>query len=367
MSNNLALNWIEVYYRKMIPIYQTIIDSIIEKIRLEVYREEEKLPSESQLVKEFHTSRITVTRALKELELTGVIYREKGRGSFVARKSVKTNNVISLIIPHKADFFSGGQQYIRSVYKYCQKMGYLCSVHYSQQSSKKERAILEDIINHQVAGIVLYPIDSKNIDVISRILIKKCPIVLLDRKLDEMDLPVVESDNYQGALDAVNYLLDKGHRRIAFVGAKDAHSVTERYKGYCRALIEMKVPVSQDIIFTHYNNYSDDIQETLDIEGADIILGKLLSIEPSITAVFCVNDLIAFRLIKAAQKRNVKIPEELSFVGFDNISYPTGDDLSLTTIEQEFDQIGKACIDLLFQQINSGKKEIISVVVATPL
>ena len=115
----------------MTPKYQTIIDSIINKIRLEGYKEGEKLPSESQLVAEFDTSRITVTRALKELELTGVIYREKGRGSFVAQKSVKSNNVISLIIPHKADFFSGGQQYIRSVYKYCQKINKLGCVIYN--------------------------------------------------------------------------------------------------------------------------------------------------------------------------------------------------------------------------------------------
>ena len=352
----------------MTPIYQTIIDSIINKIRSEDYKEGEKLPSESQLVTEFNTSRITVTRALKELELTGVIYREKGRGSFVAQKSVKSNNVISLIIPHKVDFFSGGQQYIRSVYKYCQKMGYLCSVHYSQQSSKKERAILEDVISHQVAGIILYPIDSKNIDIISRILIKKCPIVLLDRKLNEVDLPVVESDNYQGAFDAVNFLLNNGHRRIAFVGAKDAHSVTERYKGYCRALIEMKVPISQDIIFTHYkNNMSDDIQEILDIEGADTILDELLFLKPSVSAVFCVNDLIAFRLMKAAQKRDVKIPRDLSFVGFDNISYLADDELILTSVEQEFDQIGKACVDLLCDQIDSGNDETPSVIIPTTL
>ena len=352
----------------MIPKYQIIIDSIINKIRLEDYKEGEKLPSESQLVAEFDTSRITVTRALKELELTGVIYREKGRGSFVAHKSVKSNKVISLIIPHKADFFSGGQQYIRSVYKYCQKMGYLCSVHYSQQSSKKERTILKDVISHQVAGIIFYPIDSKNIDLISRILIKKCPIVLLDRKLNEVDLPVVESDNYHGALDAVNYLLDRGHRRIAFVGAKDAHSVTERYKGYCHALIETKVPISQDIIFTHYkDNTSDDIQETLDIEGADIIMDKLLSLKPAISAVFCVNDLIAFQLMKAAQKRDVKIPGDLSFVGFDNISFPTNSDIILTSVEQEFDQIGKACVDLLCDQIDSGNNKVPSVTIPTIL
>ncbi len=352
----------------MIPVYQFIINSIIEKIASGEFEEGGKLPSESQLMKEFSTSRITVTRALKELELTGIIYREKGRGSFVAPKEDKQNKVISLIIPHKADFFSGGQQYVRSVYKYCQKRGYLCSVHYSEQSSKKERAILEDITGHKVAGIILYPIDSRNIDIISRIMIKGCPIVLLDRKLNEILLSVVESDNYQGALDAVNYLLDKGHQRIAFVGAKDAQSVTERYRGYCNALINRKIPLNKDLIFTHYQSgTADDAQEILGTEEAETIIDKLLSSIPKVSAVFCVNDLIAFRLMKAAVKRDVKIPSELSFIGFDNIRYLTSGEISLTSVEQGFDQIGKACVELLCKQIDSGTAETTSVVIPTKL
>jgi DNA-binding LacI/PurR family transcriptional regulator len=352
----------------MIPVYQTIIDSIVNKIASEDYKEREKLPSESQLMRKFNTSRITVTRALKELELTGIIYREKGRGSFVAPKASKSNKIISLIIPHKVDFFSGGQQYIRSVYKYCQRRGYLCSVHYSEQSSKKEREILEDVTIHQVAGIILYPIDSRNIDIISRIMIQGCPIVLLDRRLNEIDLPVVESDNYKGSLDAVNYLLDRGHRRIAFVGANDAHSVIERYKGYCNALINRKIPISQDIIFTHYlHNTADDFQEILGIEEADTVIDKLLALTTKVSAVFCVNDLIAFRLIKAARKRGVRVLEDLSFVGFDNISYLANEEIKLTSVEQDFDKIGKTCIDLLCSQIDSSKMELSSITIPTKL
>ena len=351
----------------MIPMYQTIIDSIFAKIRSEDYKEGEKLPSESQLVAEFNTSRITVTRALKELELTGVIYREKGRGSFVAQKSVKSNKVISLIIPHKADFFSGGQQYVRSVYKYCQKRGYLCSVHYSEQSSKKERAILEDVTSHQVAGIILYPIDSKNIDLISKIMIKGCPLVLLDRKLNEIELPVVESDNFNGAFNAVNYLLDKGHKRIAFVGANDAIPVADRYKGYCSSLINRKIAIDRNIVFTHYINIEDDSQEILSINEADTIIDKILAALPKVSAIFCVNDLIAFRLMNAAGRKGVSIVDELSFVGFDNISYPANDNIDLTSVEQNYDLIGKSCVELLYKQMEEGSGSGSSLSIPTKL
>ncbi|MCK5154325.1 MAG: substrate-binding domain-containing protein, partial [Spirochaetales bacterium] len=122
------------------------------------------------------------------------------------------------------------------------------------------------------------------------------------------------------------------------------------------------------IIFTHYKNTrSEDIQETLDIEGADTILDELLSLKPVVSAVFCVNDLIAFQLMKAAQKRDVLIPGDLSFVGFDNISFPTESDIILTSVGQEFDQIGKACVKLLWDQIESGNDESPSFIVPTTL
>ncbi len=357
-----------MYNTSMIPVYQKIIETLKDQINSGIWAEGAKLPSESQLMAEFNTSRITVTRALKELELTGVIYREKGRGSFVASKESRNSKVISLIIPHKADFFSGGQQYVRSVYNYCQQCGYLCSVHYSEQSSKKERAILSDVLNHRVSGIILYPISNKNIDIISNIMITGSPIVLLDRKLEEVDIPVIESDNYEGALDAVNYLLNMGHTRIAFVGAKESRTVGERYRGYCSALISAGIPIDRDLVFTHYDNiHSDDQQEILTPEEASSVIERLVSLEDTVTAVFCANDIIAVRLIKAAEKKGLKVPEDISFVGFDNISYISDDDLVLTSVEQDFDQIGKSSVDLLCRKINSGVVEGGSVVVPTRL
>ncbi|MCD6397247.1 MAG: GntR family transcriptional regulator [Spirochaetaceae bacterium] len=351
----------------MLPVYKSIINSISSKISSGDYIEGEKLPSESNLMTAFKTSRITVTRALKELELTGVIYREKGRGSFVSPRTASSSKIISLVIPHKADFFSGGQQYVRSVYKYCQKMGYLCSVHYSEQSSKKERAILEDVTSHQVAGIILYPIDSKNIDLISKIMIKGCPLVLLDRKLNEIELPVVESDNFNGAFNAVNYLLDKGHKRIAFVGANDAISVADRYKGYCSSLINRKIAIDRNIVFTHYINIEDDSQEILSIDEANTIIDNILTSLPKVSAIFCVNDLIAFRLMNAAGRKGVSIVDDLSFVGFDNISYPANDNIDLTSVEQNYDLIGKSCVELLCKQMEEGSGSGSSLSIPTKL
>ncbi|MDA3811537.1 MAG: GntR family transcriptional regulator [Spirochaetaceae bacterium] len=343
----------------MIPAYRMIINDVSEKINSGFYKQGEKLPSESQFSEEFSTSRITVTRALSELELKGVIYKVKGKGSFVSENTIIRNKIISLIIPHKADFFSGGQQYIRCVYKYCKKAGYLCSVHYSEQSSTREREILEELMNHSIAGVILYPINSSNIDSISQLLIKGCPIVLLDRKLEEIDIPVVESNNLTGAYSAVQYMISMGHQKIAFIGELDSYSAKERYKGYCRALYDNKIVIDKKIVFSNYSReYQQDKQHILNKENALKIVDAIEHNFENITALFCINDYVAFIITEALQEKGIMIPENISICGFDNLHYFPQKSFHLATVEQDFSTIGKTSVELLIKLIN-GEKDIL--------
>ena len=352
----------------MIPAYRKIINDLTDKIKTGLYKPGEKLPSESQLTADFSTSRITVTRALKELELKEVIYRIKGKGSFVSETTKARNKIISLIIPHKADFFSGGQQYIRSVYKYCKKAGYLCSVHYSEQSSAREREILEELTNHNVAGVLLYPINSRNIDSISQLLLNGCPIILLDRKLEEIDIPVVESDNLKGAYNAVQHMITMGHRRIGFIGELDSYSAKERYKGYCRALYDNKIPIDRDIVVAKYSDiHQEDKQNILNQESAAFIIDKITHSLNPVTSLFCINDYVAFRISEALQKKGYKIPEDFSICGFDNLHYFQEMIVELATVEQDFSKIGKVSVELLINLINGENNIVTDNIIETKL
>jgi len=341
----------------MLPTYQKIINTLQNRIQDKIYIHEEKLPSEAMLMKEFQTSRITVTRALKELEHKGIIYREKGKGSFVSPQNKRSgeSKIISLILPHKEDFFSGGQQYIREVYKSCQENGYLCSVHYSEQSSRKEKQILLEIEAHNVAGAIIYPISNRNIDSLSRLNIEGFPLVLLDRRLRELNLPVVTSDNFQGAYEAVEYLTDMGHNRIGFIGAMDSEVVSQRYQGYCRALTKCKIPLDPKLTVTRFSLQNEEEQAILTESNANEILSGLIS--EGVTAIFCVNDLVAYRIYKAAENKGLSIPKNLSLVGFDNLKYFPEPIRELTTVAQDFATIGKGCVNLLIDLITNGQKD----------
>lgn len=340
----------------LIPLYQIIINTIQEQILTGEFRKDDKLPSEAQLMEEFNTSRITVTRALKELEHREVIYRLKGKGSFVkgsGKKKPGASKIISLVLPHKEDFFSGGQQYARQISQSCRERGYLCSLHYSDQSTTKERQILNEIASHDVSGAIIYPISDRNIASLSRMKIEGFPMVLLDRKLEELALPVITSDNFTGAFEAVSYLADKGHKRIGFVGAKGTDVVQLRYKGYCHALMDNGIPLDRDLLITSFSGRDEDERGVLDEQESLVLLKNLLT--KGVTALFCVNDLIAFRFLNSAQELKISVPEEISLVGFDNLKYFNDTTIELTTVAQDFETIARSSVDSLIRKIESRK------------
>lgn len=335
----------------MKPLYQIIIEELSSSIESGIYKPNEKLPSEAGLMKTFGTSRITVTRALKELEIRGFIYKRKGKGSFVAPRRSTGSQIISLVLPHKEGFFSGGQQYVRSITAACRRKGYLCSVHYSEQSTRRERAILQEIRRHDVSGVILYPIGSRNIEEISRLSLDGFPILLLDRSLDELELPVVRSENLDGARQAVTYILNMGHERVAFIGVLDAEPAALRYRGYCRALTDAGLPIEPVLTHTRYPGVLSDDQAVLTPDGADEII-KMLE-QNDVTACFCVNDLCAFRIADAAKRGGIMVPESLSIVGFDHMSYLSVLGLNLTTVAQDYDNLGRESVDLLLNLIEN--------------
>jgi DNA-binding LacI/PurR family transcriptional regulator len=352
----------------MAPVYREIMGFIQDEIKSGRWKPGNQIPSESQLMQEFSTSRITVTRALQELESRGIIYRIKGKGSFVAEVKQKKHSIISLIIPHKANFLYGGEQYTRSICNFSQEKGYFCSVHYSEQSSRKEREILEHLQEQNIAGIILYPINSNNVDIISSMLINHRPMVLLDRQLDEIECSSVESDNLNGTYEIVQYLIEMGHRSIAYIGANDSHSSRERYRGYCHALFNNGIPVTQNLVIDHYNELFDhEKQEILDPSETDRILLNILEANKKLSAIFCINDQIALHVMAAAERQGIQIPEDLSIAGFDNLPFIQTLSKRLTTVEQDFNAIGKHCVNLLTNQIEGKSQRPENIIVKTQL
>lgn len=198
-------------------------------------------------------------------------------------------------------------------------------------SEQKYITILAKSISDGV--IVVAPVASEyNIDK---------PIVSIDPVMSHPNYPAVHATNYEGSLEAMEYLIGLGHRRIGFIGGRvELESANRRLSGYRDALEKAGIPIDEQLIV------SGDYTTKTGIEGGQ----KLLVLEDRPTAIFASNDQMAMGVYQSAEKMGLHIPDDFSLVGFDNI--PESKYLGLTTIDQFILKMGYTATQMLIKIIN---------------
>jgi len=167
------------------------------------------------------------------------------------------------------------------------------------------------------------------------------PIVSIDPVVSNPNYPAVHATNYQGAVDAMSYLLSLGHKRIGFIsGRPELESSNRRLKGYRETLEKAEIPVDEKLIA------AGDYTTATGISGAR----ELLALENPPSAIFASNDQMAMGVYQVAEERGVRIPEDLSVVGFDNITESKY--LGLTTVDQFISEMGYVATHMLIKLIN---------------
>ncbi|HUH97248.1 MAG TPA: LacI family DNA-binding transcriptional regulator, partial [Anaerolineales bacterium] len=174
----------------------------------------------------------------------------------------------------------------------------------------------------------------------------EAPIVSIDPLISNPNYPTVHATNYQGALDAMEYLLGLGHRRIGFIsGRAELESSNRRLKGYRDALENAGIAVEEGLIAS--GDYTTQ-------RGAACARELLSGARPP-TAIFASNDQTAMGVFQAAQEMGLRIPADLSVMGFDNISESKY--MGLTTMDQFISEMGFVATQMLIQLIKSGSLE----------
>ena len=166
-------------------------------------------------------------------------------------------------------------------------------------------------------------------------------IVSIDPHTSNPDYPAVHATNYHGAMDAMDYLLSLGHTRIGFIGGRtELESSNRRLMGYRAALEKASIPINEELIT------SGDYTTETGITGGRY----LLSLDNPPTAIFAANDQMAMGVFQVAEELGVKIPADLSVVGFDNITESKY--LGLTTVDQFISEMGYVATQMLINIIN---------------
>ncbi len=188
----------------------------------------------------------------------------------------------------------------------------------------------------QVDGLILVGILREAF--VNKIVAAHVPLVLVDPKYSIMDCSQVFIDNEHGAFIATQYLVDAGHRKIGFIsGDLSRLSFKQRYDGYIRALRNNHISVKDTLI------------KTGGIEQGYEHVKCLLTQSEIPTAIFAANDINAICGYKAAQEINFKIPENISFIGFDDIDLARISSPALTTIRVYKQELGAYAVRTLFR------------------
>lgn len=170
------------------------------------------------------------------------------------------------------------------------------------------------------------------------------PIVLIDTYQNPEEFHEVKIDDEQGGFMATKYLIDKGHKNIAFIsGALIECGVTQlRYNGYKQALEKSGLSLDERFVYPG----------TVSFESGMNNARNVLELTPEVTAIFCTADIIGVGVVKSLIEMGVKVPEDISVIGFDNLNISEYTTPSLTTVSQDIELKGKAAVDLIIKEIN---------------
>ena len=203
--------------------------------------------------------------------------------------------------------------------------------------------VLFRVLQYQVDGIIITAasLSSKMTDVCAR---QGTKVLLYNRYVLGAEVNAVCCDNVEGGRLIANYLLDTGHKRMAFIGgAENASTTIDRFKGFSDRLRERGVI---DLIVENKGDYS--------YEWGYQAAKRVLQQDNTCEAIFCANDIIALGAMDAIRyDLGLRIPEDVSIIGFDDIQQASWPTYSLTTIHQPFDKMVDAGIELLFDSLEN--------------
>ena len=282
-------------------------------------------------------NRIKIEAAIEELHYE---VSEVARG-------LKTNatRTIGVVIPELnntfcAEIITGMEDVLRS-------HGYATIVCDCRTDRKLEQEAVEFLIRRRVDGIINMPVDEEGKH-LRKFQKTGKPIVLIDRRIQGISCDSVLVDNRKAAEDAVQCFIKNGHRNIGIIGGPEGiFTAQERLAGYSKALKEAGIPIRGSLIF--HGDYT--------IQGGVRGLEELVRSNPDMTAVFVTNYEMTMGAMIGVNELGIKIPEQLSMIGFDNLQFARACNPKLTIVSQPTDGIAREVARIMLEHLENGKQE----------
>ncbi|GAB2566443.1 GntR family transcriptional regulator [Gracilibacillus alcaliphilus] len=351
----------------MKPLYEQIYKSLREDIISAKYQIGDQIPAEKELSKQFNVSNITIKKALEKLSSEGLIYRTRGKGTFVSNQknenlTTKNNQgtkkpLFGLIVTTFDDSF--GNRLIGGIEDAAQDTCHIILKRSLSIPEREDKAIRE-LLDYGIDGLIISPAKAEHYSrEILKMIVDRFPFVLIDRSFKGLAATSVSTDNEKAAKEGIRHLIDLGHEHIGVLIPKDnsTTAIEDRIKGVVEAIVEKKVVVNRELwcaeIKSPYPTHKDTAK---DIETIKAHLLKY----PQITALFALEYNIAVLAKQAVEQLNLRIPEDISIMSFDS---PPRNALewNFTHLHQQEEKIGQQALDSLLDMYHGNfemKKDI---------
>ena len=310
------------------------------------------------IARELGISPSTVSRALKDHP--DISSKTKLAVNALAEKLNYQPNIVALnlrqqktftigvVIPELVHFFFS--TVISGIEDVAYQAGYSVILSQSNESYEREKTDIKALFNSRVDGMLIsVSRETKNFEHIESVIAKGIPVVFYDRTYNSPMSSNVIVDDYIGAKEAVNHLIEQGYRKIAFLeGSPGLIISADRKRGYMDALkdhgLEQKEAFTQECV-------------TGSMEEGKRATKKLLSMPEPPDAIFAASDPLATGAMQSIKEKGLRIPQDVGVVGFSNWSYGSLIEPSLTTVDQPGFEMGQEAARLLIRQIELSDKD----------
>lgn len=334
--------------------YQEIADNIYKCIEEGTYQMGQKLPSETELSRQFQVTRQTVRHALAVLDEQGIVRKRQGSGTYVEgiryQRDAKRTSIAFIITYVDGYIFP---KIIQGIEKTLSEQGYSVQIAFTNNRFDRERQILEDFLGREeIAGVIAEPTRSSlpnlNMSLYEMFGKAHVPVLFINSYYAELPLPHISIQDELAGYKAADYLIYQRHRRIGGIFKLDDGQGRLRYKGFMRALQE------------HHISFDDNQVLWLDTQDAKTFRScydRLKKRMTGVTGIVCYNDEIAFALEEMLMQDGRKVPDDVSLVSIDNSELASMCEVPLTSIDHPKEILGIKAAEQMIHLIQDNRYE----------
>ncbi|MBL7061076.1 MAG: LacI family DNA-binding transcriptional regulator [Actinobacteria bacterium] len=265
-------------------------------------------------------------------------------GAAVALRTKKTGTLGVVIEDNRNPFYA---EVLNGMEVAAREKNYHIILTNTQRDYKKEEEAINLLLNKRVDGLLIDPVQDRDDD-IKKLIKANIPFVIVGRDFENIELDAVYNDEVKGGFLATEYLIKKGHKRIALIdGFLYKSPAKGRLEGYKKALKKYGISMDDALVSVGDIDVKDGYERTRQILEKDL----------DFTAIFAYNDMMAFGAMQAIREKGLRIPEDIGLVGYDDIPFCSLMDPALTTIRLKKQELGIESVKLLLSRINDNREK----------